>query len=184
MTSAQRAAERGLWPTSCGSSAPRISSWCARLAAGPADKGAAMTALSERLRAWRESQRFVCCLCGAECMGYGNNLYPLVDDEASRCCDACNGPRHRRARPAPPRAGGDSDHDHGRRDGARNLESRASGLDRTRVSRCSRRAGKRAPAARPGAASRGQSPPPTARLCDACTNRRLNAVASSDERMQ
>ena len=50
-----------------------------------------MTALSERLRAWRESQRFVCCLCGAECMGYGNNLYPLVDDEASRCCDACNG---------------------------------------------------------------------------------------------
>jgi hypothetical protein len=38
-------------------------------------------------------------------MGYGNNLYPLVDDEASRCCDACNGPRHRRARPAPPREG-------------------------------------------------------------------------------
>ena len=49
-----------------------------------------MTALGEQLRAWRDSQRFVCCLCGRECTGYGNNPWPLVDDEAARCCDTCN----------------------------------------------------------------------------------------------
>ena len=48
--------------------------------------------LGEQLRAWRESQRFVCCLCGAECTGYGNNPWPLCsDDDAARCCDTCNG---------------------------------------------------------------------------------------------
>ena len=50
--------------------------------------------------------------------------------------------------------------------------------------RCSRPARRAASAAPPGSASRGQFAPPTARLCAACTNRRLNAVASSDERKQ
>jgi hypothetical protein len=50
-----------------------------------------MTALGEQLRAWRESQRFVCCLCGRESAGHGNNPWPLVDDAESRCCDDCNG---------------------------------------------------------------------------------------------
>ena len=33
-----------------------------------------------------------CCLCGVEIEGYGNNPYPLVDenDYESRCCDLCN----------------------------------------------------------------------------------------------
>lgn len=33
-----------------------------------------------------------CCLCGTEIEGYGNNPYPLVneDDYESRCCDFCN----------------------------------------------------------------------------------------------
>lgn len=33
-----------------------------------------------------------CCLCGQEIVGYGNNPYPLCDEEdyESRCCDMCN----------------------------------------------------------------------------------------------
>ena len=35
---------------------------------------------------------FICCLCGQEFAGYGNNPYPLCDrdDYESRCCDECD----------------------------------------------------------------------------------------------
>lgn len=34
----------------------------------------------------------VCCLCGGTYTHFGNNPYPLCDedDDSSRCCDACN----------------------------------------------------------------------------------------------
>ena len=32
----------------------------------------------------------VCCICGAEIKGYGNNPAPVVLDEGARCCDECN----------------------------------------------------------------------------------------------
>lgn len=31
-----------------------------------------------------------CCICNAEIIGYGNNPYPVVNDENSVCCDLCN----------------------------------------------------------------------------------------------
>jgi len=31
-----------------------------------------------------------CCLCGAKYRMYGNNPWPLSDDEDDRCCHACN----------------------------------------------------------------------------------------------
>lgn len=35
---------------------------------------------------------YICCLCGKEKEGFGNNPYPLCkeDDFESRCCDDCN----------------------------------------------------------------------------------------------
>lgn len=36
-------------------------------------------------------QEFVCCICGQKFMGWGNNPYPLVEDEDARCCDECDG---------------------------------------------------------------------------------------------
>lgn len=30
----------------------------------------------------------VCCICGEEINGYGNNPYPVKED--GRCCDKCN----------------------------------------------------------------------------------------------
>ena len=36
------------------------------------------------------TKTFVCCICGAECMGYGNNPYPVVEDKKAVCCDKCN----------------------------------------------------------------------------------------------
>ena len=33
----------------------------------------------------------VCCICGERFTGWGNNPYPVVDDEDARCCDKCNG---------------------------------------------------------------------------------------------
>ena len=33
---------------------------------------------------------YICCLCGEEHEGFGNNPYPLVTDVESRCCDYCN----------------------------------------------------------------------------------------------
>ena len=35
-------------------------------------------------------KRFICCMCGREVEGYGNNPYPVVKDEGARCCDSCN----------------------------------------------------------------------------------------------
>lgn len=35
-------------------------------------------------------EKHVCCICGEEFEGWGNNPYPLVDDENARCCDECN----------------------------------------------------------------------------------------------
>lgn len=34
-----------------------------------------------------------CCICGCEIHGYGNNPYPLCDEDdyESRCCDKCDG---------------------------------------------------------------------------------------------
>ena len=37
------------------------------------------------------NKKWICCICGAECTGWGNNPYPVVNDEDARCCDGCNG---------------------------------------------------------------------------------------------
>ena len=37
-----------------------------------------------------ENNTFTCCLCGDTFTGFGNNPFPIVEDE-SRCCDECNG---------------------------------------------------------------------------------------------
>lgn len=37
-----------------------------------------------------EKETTVCCICGLEFYGMGNNPYPVVDDENARCCDVCN----------------------------------------------------------------------------------------------
>lgn len=31
-----------------------------------------------------------CCICGYEFYGFGNNPWPVVNDEYARCCDNCN----------------------------------------------------------------------------------------------
>lgn len=36
----------------------------------------------------REEQKYVCCICGKEFIGYGNNPAPVK--ESGRCCDECN----------------------------------------------------------------------------------------------
>lgn len=38
-----------------------------------------------------DGQVRTCCICGCEFIGYGNNPYPVVDDEDARCCDFCDG---------------------------------------------------------------------------------------------
>ena len=35
-------------------------------------------------------EKHICCICGKEFEGYGNNPYPLVEDENAVCCDECN----------------------------------------------------------------------------------------------
>lgn len=35
-------------------------------------------------------ESFVCCICGNEFNGWGNNPYPLVKEDNARCCDDCN----------------------------------------------------------------------------------------------
>lgn len=32
----------------------------------------------------------ICCICGNKIDGFGNNPWPIIDDEDSECCDACN----------------------------------------------------------------------------------------------
>ena len=31
-----------------------------------------------------------CCICGKEYTHFGNNPYPLTDDEEARCCKSCD----------------------------------------------------------------------------------------------
>ena len=35
-------------------------------------------------------KRFKCCICGKTFGGWGNNPWPIVNDEGARCCDDCN----------------------------------------------------------------------------------------------
>lgn len=34
--------------------------------------------------------KFVCCICGNEYEGYGNNPAPICEEPGERCCDCCN----------------------------------------------------------------------------------------------
>lgn len=33
---------------------------------------------------------YVCCICGREHEGWGNNPWPVNKDPDARCCDDCN----------------------------------------------------------------------------------------------
>ena len=35
-------------------------------------------------------EKHICCICGEEFTGWGNNPSPVNDDENARCCDICN----------------------------------------------------------------------------------------------
>lgn len=35
-------------------------------------------------------EKKVCCLCGKEFMGWGNNPWPVDRNEGAVCCDDCN----------------------------------------------------------------------------------------------
>lgn len=35
-------------------------------------------------------EKYVCCICGKECIGYGNNPEPVKSSKEGRCCDMCN----------------------------------------------------------------------------------------------
>ena len=35
-------------------------------------------------------EKHICCICGQEFNGFGNNPYPVNSDEDARCCDDCN----------------------------------------------------------------------------------------------
>lgn len=35
-------------------------------------------------------KKYVCCICGKEHEGYGNNPEPVKSFESGRCCDQCN----------------------------------------------------------------------------------------------
>ena len=37
-----------------------------------------------------ESKTKICCICGKEFEGWGNNPWPVVKDEGAICCDECN----------------------------------------------------------------------------------------------
>ena len=32
----------------------------------------------------------ICCICGKEYVGYGNNPWPVNNDPEARCCEECN----------------------------------------------------------------------------------------------
>ena len=36
------------------------------------------------------NEKHICCICGEEFEGFGNNSYPINKDENARCCDVCN----------------------------------------------------------------------------------------------
>lgn len=33
---------------------------------------------------------YTCCICGQTFVGYGNNPWPVNDDENAECCNRCN----------------------------------------------------------------------------------------------
>lgn len=35
-------------------------------------------------------KKHICCLCGKEFEGYGNNPYPISTNEKDTCCNECN----------------------------------------------------------------------------------------------
>ncbi len=35
-------------------------------------------------------EKHICCICGKEFIGYGNNPAPVNVDEDACCCDECN----------------------------------------------------------------------------------------------
>ena len=35
-------------------------------------------------------KKFVCCICGNEFEGFGNNPAPICEEAGMRCCDKCN----------------------------------------------------------------------------------------------
>lgn len=35
-------------------------------------------------------EKHICCICGEEFEGFGNNPYPVDKEEGARCCDECN----------------------------------------------------------------------------------------------
>ena len=46
--------------------------------------------MSRRGTIMDKRETYICCLCGKEKEGFGNNPYPLCTDIESRCCDYCN----------------------------------------------------------------------------------------------
>ena len=36
------------------------------------------------------AQKQKCCICGKEFEGWGNNPWPVNEDDNARCCDECN----------------------------------------------------------------------------------------------
>ena len=36
------------------------------------------------------NDKHICCICHKEFTGWGNNPWPIVNDEDSVCCDDCN----------------------------------------------------------------------------------------------
>lgn len=45
--------------------------------------------VSRAKKALNEASKKICCLCGKEIKGYGNNPYPLESPD-KKCCDECN----------------------------------------------------------------------------------------------
>ena len=37
-----------------------------------------------------DKNKFKCCICGQQFIGFGNNPWPISKKENDRCCDTCN----------------------------------------------------------------------------------------------
>lgn len=37
-----------------------------------------------------DNMKYVCCICGEEFNGFGNNPWPVVKEDGALCCDNCN----------------------------------------------------------------------------------------------
>ena len=37
-----------------------------------------------------KKEKYICCLCGKEFVGIGNDPFPLVKTPDAKCCDKCN----------------------------------------------------------------------------------------------